>query len=111
VAVVRFPWNNTEVSMSLHVVMDMMCRIDRRIVPQRWPSEGVDVYTSYVELSAELLGDAWVVGRVTMAEMAGGPRRAEVATERFPREIWRAPGSEDGEYAITLDPRGQLHLN
>jgi len=95
--------------MSCHVVMHMLSSIDGRIVTEGWPLDGTDIFTPYARIAGELQGDAWIVGRVTMAEMAGGERRPARASESYPRQTWRAPGSEAGPYAVTLDARGQFH--
>jgi hypothetical protein len=40
----------------------------------------------------------------------GNPNRAST-TEAFPRSTWKAPGAEQGPYAIALDQGAKLHLN
>ena len=96
--------------MKPHVIMHMVSSLDGRILGQTWPtwSKLMEVYEA---VHRELKGDAWIVGRVTMAEFSKGGPQPISATEVFPRTTWRAPGAEQGPYAIALDQDGKLHLN
>jgi riboflavin biosynthesis pyrimidine reductase len=98
--------------MKPHIICHMGASIDGRIVPAHWP-KGVRSALGevYEHIHRELGGDAWIVGRVTMAEFAKGQPRPVTATERYPRETWKGPGAEQGPYAIALDQGGKLHLN
>lgn len=98
--------------MKPHVILHMASSIDGRIVPKHWP-KGVAASLSdiYERVHQDLKGDAWIVGRITMADFQkGGPNRA-TTTEAFPRSTWKAPGAEQGPYAIALDQGAKLHLN
>ncbi|WP_235935863.1 protein kinase family protein [Devosia aurantiaca] len=79
--------------MKPHVVMHMGISIDGRIVPSSWPEEvSAQLNDVYEQIHRDLQGDAWIVGRVTMAEFAKGEPRPAIATETFPRSTWKAPG-------------------
>jgi riboflavin biosynthesis pyrimidine reductase len=56
-------------------------------------------------------GDAWIVGRTTMAEFAEGEPRPAKASETYPRATWRAAAAGKGPFALALDRSGRLHLN
>jgi riboflavin biosynthesis pyrimidine reductase len=96
--------------MKPHVIMHMMSSIDGRIVTTDWP-RNYDVGDLYERVHADLRGDAWIVGRATMAEFAAGEPRPISTEKRFPRETWKAPKAEKGPYAIAFDRHGKLHLN
>jgi riboflavin biosynthesis pyrimidine reductase len=99
-----------EDSMKPHVIMHMMSSIDGRIVTTAWP-EKYNVGDLYERVHADLRGDAWIVGRATMAEFAAGEPRPISTEERFARETWKAPKADKGPYAIAFDRHGKLHLN
>lgn len=95
-----------------HVIMHMGSSIDGRIVPKYWPWEDANALVKpYEEIHRELKGDAWLVGRVTMAEFAKGDPVPATATEAYPRTTWKAPGAAAGPYAVAIDRSGKLHLN
>jgi len=97
--------------MKPHVIMHMMQSLDGRITSDHWPS-GNDGYDEvYEQLHGELQGDAWIVGRTTMAEFGKGEPKPVTSSESFPRETWKAPGLGSGPYAIALDRAGKLHIN
>jgi riboflavin biosynthesis pyrimidine reductase len=96
--------------MKPHVIMHMMSSIDGRIVTTDWP-KSYDVGDLYERVHADLRGDAWIVGRATMAEFAAGEPRPISTEKPLPRETWKAPKVQRGPYAIAFDRRGKLHLN
>ena len=59
--------------MKPHVVCHMISSIDGRVLPSRWTrspdGSREDWSASYATVHEKLDGDAWIVGRVTMAEM------------------------------------------
>lgn len=93
-----------------YVHMLMMCTLDGRIISKNWPCD-FDFSSLYEEVHRELNGDAWIVGRVTMAEFSEGEPRPVASTASLPRTSWRAAHATNGPYAIALDARGKLHLN
>ncbi|MET3927798.1 dihydrofolate reductase family protein [Devosia sp. 2618] len=98
--------------MKPHVIMHMASSIDGTIVPKDWPIAALDgLNDAYEDIHRALKGDAWLVGRVTMAEFAEGAPRPMTTSERFPRKTWKAPGAASGPYAIAVDREGKLHLN
>lgn len=92
------------------VTLHMLSSLDGRITPEGWPAN-VDANETYEALHRDLRGDAWLVGRVTMAEFARGEPRLAVADQAYPRQTWRAPVGAKGPYAVCLDAAGRLHLN
>lgn len=96
--------------MKPHIIMHMGTSIDARIVPRDWP--GTDAFGEiYERIHRDLKGDAWIVGRITMAEFGQGEPRPAKAAETYPRTTWRAPGTEAGPFAIAIDQSAKLHLN
>jgi riboflavin biosynthesis pyrimidine reductase len=63
----------------------------------------------YERIHGELEGDAWIVGRVTMAEMSKAGPHAPARPGRVERPLHIAARST-GSYAIALDPSGKLHF-
>jgi riboflavin biosynthesis pyrimidine reductase len=96
--------------MKPHTILHMMSSIDGRIVVTHWPKD-FDVADAYDQVHQQLAGDAWIVGPTTMAEFGEGEPKPVATGEVFPRETWKAPGAEQGPYAIALDRKGRLHLN
>lgn len=96
--------------MKPYIVLHMGSSIDGRIVPKHWPKQQTALLTeAYERIHDELAGDAWLVGRVTMADFEeGGPRPVE-AVEKYPRETFKA--AESGPYAVAVDQGAKLHLN
>jgi riboflavin biosynthesis pyrimidine reductase len=96
-----------------YVICLMESSIDGRLHPSRWtrspdgtPKEWSAIYSSTHE---GLNVDAWIVGRVTMAEMAKGKPHAPDSALRQQRPHHFAAG-HDKPYAIALDPNGKLHF-
>lgn len=98
--------------MKPHVTMHMLSSIDGRIVTGNWQPEAASRASEvYEDIHRQLKGDAWIVGRTTMAEFAEGAPVPIATAERFPRTTWRGPAAATGPYAIALDRHGKLHLN
>jgi len=98
--------------MKPHVTMHMLTTIDGRIVTKNWPKdEASRASTIYEDIHRQLKGDAWIVGRTTMAEFAKGEPRPIQATAPYDRKTWKSPSATSGPYAIALDQSGKLHLN
>jgi riboflavin biosynthesis pyrimidine reductase len=98
--------------MKPRVILHMASGIDGRIVPKHWPKDiAASVSAIYDRIHQELKGDAWIVGRVTMAEYQKGDPNPAIATQVFPRGTWKGPGAEQGPYAVALDQGAKLHLN
>lgn len=95
------------------VVCHMMMSVDGRILPARWtrsPDSGRRDWTdAYATIHESLDCDAWLVGRVTMAELS---RVSAHAPQRFnppPRPHHFATRSAEA-YAIAVDASGKLHF-
>jgi riboflavin biosynthesis pyrimidine reductase len=100
--------------MKPHVICHMVSSIDGRLAPSRWTTSPdgtrTDWTAAYAEIHESLAGDAWIVGRVTMAEMAKGkPHAAEgqVVVER----PYHFAAKDSRPFAIALDPSGRLHFD
>ncbi len=86
--------------------------LDGRLHPSRWTESpdgtAEDWTTSYEAIHDRYAADGWIVGRVTMAEMAKGRPHPPGHAETPPRPIHVA--REQGPYAIALDRGGKLHF-
>ena len=96
-----------------HVICHMMVSLDGRIHPSRWTEspDGArgDWSRLYERLHETFAADAWLVGRVTMAEMSKAnahPPAVVGAVERPHRFARRGAGV----YAMALDRDGKLHF-
>ncbi|MFL5307681.1 MAG: RibD family protein [Polyangia bacterium] len=100
--------------MKPHVICHMMVSLDGRIHPSRWTEcpdgDRKDWSTLYEDVHGQLAGDAWLVGRVTMAEMSKGAPHppANPGNVRRPHHFARR---DAGGYAIAFDRSGKLHFN
>ena len=63
----------------------------------------------YEEVHRAFKGDAWLVGRVTMAEMSKASPHAPTRCSPVERPCHFAARS-DSRYAVALDPSGKLHF-
>jgi riboflavin biosynthesis pyrimidine reductase len=98
--------------MKPHVTMHMLSSIDGRIITSGWPKDvSSRAGEVYEEIHQSLKGDAWIVGRTTMAEFGKGEAKPATASERYPRTTWRAPAAEKGPFAVAIDQSAKLHLN
>ncbi|GGE53011.1 riboflavin deaminase [Agaricicola taiwanensis] len=91
----------------------MESSIDGRLHPSKF-TESPDGDKSswsklYEKLHSELEGDAWIVGRVTMAEMSKGEPHPPASHRPVSRPHHFARRDADG-YAIALDRSGKLHF-
>ncbi|MCQ8781256.1 RibD family protein [Mangrovibrevibacter kandeliae] len=100
--------------MKPHVICHMIVSLDGRIHPSRWTSspDGASKAWSevYEAIHEEFGADAWLVGRVTMAEMTkakANPPGAGTQPPR-PRHIARR---DAGSYAVTIDRSGKLQFD
>ncbi len=96
-----------------HVICHMMVSLDGRIHPSRWtesPDGDRKSWSSlYEDVHGKLAGDAWLVGRVTMAEMSKGtahPPATHGPVDR-PHHVARR---DAGTYAVAFDRSGKLHF-
>lgn len=88
------------------VVIHMATSLDGRIQTRRWSGTGVG--DLYEQVHAELAGDAWMCGRVTMQGYTRGSPADDRDDSPVPRRDHIARRDASG-YAIALDARGVLH--
>jgi len=99
--------------MKPHVSILMVTSIDGRLHPSRFTSspDGTrrDWSTQYEKVHSSLNSDAWLVGRVTMAEMskAAAHPPSKHAAARRPLHVAKA-GAQT--FAVALDPSGKVHF-
>ena len=99
--------------MKLHVSILMVTSIDGRLHPSRFTTspDGTrnEWSKQYEKVHAGLDGDAWLVGRVTMAEMSKAGPHVPPAPWMVERPIHVAD-ADAATFAVTLDPSGKLHF-
>ena len=99
--------------MKPHVSILMVTSIDGRLHPSRFTAspDGTrgDWYGEYDKVHASLRANAWLVGRVTMAEMSKAGPHAPPEPWKVERPIHVAKTDADA-FAVALDPSGKLHF-
>lgn len=99
--------------MKPHVSMLMVTSIDGGLHPSRFTSspDGTrsDWSGQYEKVHASLRANAWLVGRVTMAEMSRIGRHAPPGPWKVERPIHVAK-TDAATFAVALDRSGQLHF-
>jgi riboflavin biosynthesis pyrimidine reductase len=97
-----------------HVICLMESSLDGRLHPSRWTrsSDGTpkDWSALYSSTHDALNADAWIVGRVTMAEMAKGKPHAPDSAPPQQRPHHFAEGHSK-PFAIAVDAGGKLHFD
>ena len=100
--------------MKPHITCIMVTSIDGRLHPSRWTKspdgERSDWTEAFEKIHDTLNGDAWIVGRVTMAEMSKAQAHAPDDFGSVERPAHFA-NRDAKTYAIALDPSGKLHFN
>ncbi|MCA1828521.1 MAG: RibD family protein [Myxococcales bacterium] len=97
--------------MKPYVICHMMPSVDGRLRTDRWdvPEIGHDEYERTAD---SYRADAWICGRKTMEEFAGGRSVRSHRREKIPRDDYVVARKRRGaRYAIALDPEGKLHWN
>jgi len=99
--------------MKPHITILMVTSIDGRLHPSRF-TESPDGTRSdwsgqYEKVHASLKANAWLVGRVTMAEMSRAGAHAPSGPWKVQRPIHVAK-TDAATFAIALDPSGKLHF-
>ena len=91
----------------------MLSSIDGRLHPSRFTksSQGAvkDWSGIYEKLHSTLDADAWIVGRVTMAEMAKGEPHSSSDYGDVERPFHIADRNA-GQFAVSIDPHAKLHF-
>jgi riboflavin biosynthesis pyrimidine reductase len=99
--------------MKPHVSILMVTSIDGRLHPSRFTSsrDGTrrDWSTQYEKVHASLDSDAWLVGRVTMAEMSKAAAHPPAKAAAVRRPVHVANG-DAATFAVALDPSGKVHF-
>lgn len=100
--------------MKPYVVCHMLVSLDGRIHPSRY-TESADGTrqewtTAYETIHETLAGDAWLVGRVTMAEMSKATAHPPTGNVDVARPH-RFANREAGSFAIGIDRSGKLHFS
>jgi len=96
-----------------YIICPMGTSIDGRLHPSRFtsPAQGIsrDVLRGHYERVHDRFGaDGWIVGRMTMSEMAKGAERPVRDAPKVAREAHIA--ARDGrKLAIGIDPSGRVH--
>ena len=106
--------NRSPIRMKPHVTCLMLSSVDGRLEPSHWstsPDGDRKAWTKlYGEVQDDLGIDAWLIGRVTMAEMSKG-RAKPVAIGPAPtRPVHVAPTTLN-KFAIAFDTRGRVHFD
>ncbi|OBQ73366.1 RibD family protein [Mesorhizobium erdmanii] len=100
--------------MKPHIVCHMLASLDGSLHPSRYTTspDGTRAEWSslYEQIHEDLEGDAWIVGRVTMAEMSktGAHPPAHAGKVERPHHFARR---DAGTYAVALDASGKLHFS
>ena len=99
--------------MKPHVSILMVTSIDGRLHPSRFTAspDGTrrDWSGQYEKVHASLQANAWLVGRVTMAEMSKSGPHAPSGPWKVERPIHIAK-TDVATFAVALDPSGKLHF-
>jgi riboflavin biosynthesis pyrimidine reductase len=99
--------------MKPHVSILMVTSVDGRLHPSRFTAspDGTrrDWSGQYEKVHASLQANAWLVGRVTMAEMSRTGPHAPSEPWKVERPIHVA-GTDAATFAVALDASGKLHF-
>jgi riboflavin biosynthesis pyrimidine reductase len=99
--------------MKPHITILMVTSIDGRLHPSRFTQspDGTrsDWTAEYEKTHASLQANAWLVGRVTMAEMSRTGPHAPSGPWKVERPIHVAR-TDAATFAVALDPSGRLHF-
>ncbi|MEI9421282.1 RibD family protein [Mesorhizobium sp. Cs1299R1N1] len=99
--------------MKPHIICHMLASIDGSLHPSRYTAspDGSRAEWSglYEQIHSDLEGDAWIVGRVTMAEMSKAGAHPPAHAEKVERPHHFARRDADS-YAVALDASGKLHF-
>jgi riboflavin biosynthesis pyrimidine reductase len=97
-----------------HVVCHMMGSLDGSLHPSRWSKSPdgtrAEWSSAYEKIHQSLEGDAWLVGRVTMAEMSKAVAHPPTVIGKIERPYHFASRSA-GSFGIAIDPSCKLHFS
>jgi riboflavin biosynthesis pyrimidine reductase len=100
--------------MKPYIICHMIASLDGSLHPSRFTASPdgsrADWSKIYERVHEAFEGDAWIVGRVTMAEMskAGPHASAQPCAVDRPHHFAQR---DAGGFAVALDPSGKLHFN
>ncbi|TPK82996.1 RibD family protein [Mesorhizobium sp. B2-4-17] len=100
--------------MKPHIICHMLASLDGSLHPSRYTTspDGTRAEWSgvYEQVHGDLEGDAWIVGRVTMAEMSKADAHppAHAGKVKRPHHFARR---DVGRFAVALDASGKLHFS
>jgi riboflavin biosynthesis pyrimidine reductase len=92
--------------MKSHVICLMACSVDGRTLPSRWRPKGAAA-NHFEQVHEQIVGDAWLIGRVTGQEFAKGKPYPTSTQETFPRQPWFAR-RDASTYGVVLDAHGKI---
>ncbi|KRB23375.1 MULTISPECIES: RibD family protein [Mesorhizobium] len=99
--------------MKPHIICHMLASLDGGLHPSRYTTspDGTRAEWSglYEQIHGDLEGDAWIVGRVTMAEMSKAVAHPPAHSGKVERPHHFAQ-RDAGPYAVALDVSGKLHF-
>lgn len=96
-----------------HIICHMGTSIDGKLHPSRFTKAAAGVSAEVLRSHYERIhdgfkADGWIIGRVTMNEMAKGSERHIANAPKLPREAHI--GNRDGrKLAVGIDPSGRVH--
>lgn len=93
--------------MKPYVICHMAMSIDGRITTDRWDISDEE-FDLYEQLTKELEAQAWMCGRSTMEEFAGGALEYDASAPRDQPRVDFVASGKSARYAISLDSRGLL---
>jgi riboflavin biosynthesis pyrimidine reductase len=100
--------------MKPEVIMLMESSLDGKLHPSRWtvsPDGDRKGWSAmYERVHEELVGDAWIVGRVTMQEMSKAAAHPPSQVTPIKRPLHVA-NRDAKNFAIALDPSGRVHFS
>ncbi|ESY71966.1 RibD family protein [Mesorhizobium sp. M0051] len=100
--------------MKPQIICHMLASLDGGLHPSRYtksPDGTLAEWSSlYEHIHNDLAGDAWIVGRVTMAEMSKAVAHPPANAGKVDRPYHFAQAGA-GIYAVALDPSGRLHFS
>jgi 5-amino-6-(5-phosphoribosylamino)uracil reductase len=94
------------------IICQIVTSVDGRLNPSRWTlpagADGGRMRGQYDAVYERLGADGWMVGRVTMAEMAKGAPAAATSPAPFPRATFVAH-RRGRSLAVAFDPHGRVY--
>ncbi|WGR94039.1 RibD family protein [Bradyrhizobium sp. ISRA443] len=97
-----------------HIICHMGTSIDGKLHPSRFtkPAAGISaevLRSHYERIHDDFDADGWIIGRVTMSEMAKGSERQIADAPKLPREAHVA-NRNGRKLAVGIDPSGRVHF-